>query len=157
MAAGRRHTASARAAIAQAYAECAESIIEIGARFRVDPTSVGQIAKSLGVPRRRHYIFPGRRDVLRPPPAVDADGRRKWDYANPDKRRAHKTVWNALRSGALVRGPCAQCGTTIRIEAHHEDYSKPRDVIWLCRMHHVERHVVKRREPVPLEVVHALI
>ena len=37
---------------------------------------------------------------------------------------------------------CSQCGVEGRIEAHHPDYSKPLEVVWLCRIHHVEAHRV---------------
>ncbi len=30
---------------------------------------------------------------------------------------------------------CSDCGET-KVEAHHEDYSKPLDVEWLCKKHH---------------------
>jgi hypothetical protein len=61
-----------------------------------------------------------------------------------EKAQAHWTVSNALRSGRLTRRPCAKCGTTKRVHAHHEDYSKPLDVVWLCHRHHDEIHQKKR-------------
>ncbi len=44
---------------------------------------------------------------------------------------------NAIQAGRLVRQPCQECGE-VRSEAHHEDYSKPLEVIWLCKPHHRE-------------------
>jgi hypothetical protein len=40
----------------------------------------------------------------------------------------------------LIQGPCSICGEQKTIHAHHDDYTKPLDVIWLCRKHHQERH-----------------
>jgi hypothetical protein len=48
-------------------------------------------------------------------------------------------VGNALRDSKLFKTPCIVCGS-LKSEAHHEDYSKPLEVIWLCRRHHMERH-----------------
>lgn len=62
-----------------------------------------------------------------------------WTKRNKHKLRAHKAVWKALKSGALNRLPCARCGCN-NAHAHHEDYSKPLEVMWLCRKHHMERH-----------------
>lgn len=59
---------------------------------------------------------------------------------HPEKRRAQNAVSYALRKGLLVKGPCAKCGTNEDICAHHEDYSKPLEVMWLCRSCHVRRH-----------------
>lgn len=58
---------------------------------------------------------------------------------NPQKRAAHILVGNALRDGKLVRQPCEKCGA-IKVEAHHDDYTKPLDVRWLCKRHHAEVH-----------------
>lgn len=71
-----------------------------------------------------------------------AANRAKRVYAerNPEKRAAHVLVGNALRDGKLVRQPCEICGTA-RVEAHHDDYSKPLDVRWLCKSHHDEHHI----------------
>lgn len=55
---------------------------------------------------------------------------------HPEKARAYGAVSRAVRNGRLTRGPCEICGTTVKVEAHHTDYSKPLDVRWLCRTHH---------------------
>jgi len=58
----------------------------------------------------------------------------------PQRYIARTAVGNALRDGRLKRLPCERCGATVGVEAHHDDYSKPLDVIWLCFPHHRERH-----------------
>jgi len=57
------------------------------------------------------------------------------------KYRAHYYVKNAIRDGRLVRQPCEVCGKP-RAEAHHDDYSKPLEVRWLCKAHHRAAHAV---------------
>lgn len=66
--------------------------------------------------------------------------RAAWHERNPDARAAHVAVGNALRDGRLVKGPCARLGDDCsgRVEAHHEDYSKPLEVVWACVRHHDE-------------------
>lgn len=54
---------------------------------------------------------------------------------HPEKFKAHSAVSAAKRSGKLVQQPCEICGAS-RTFAHHDDYSKPLDVIWLCPQHH---------------------
>jgi len=61
------------------------------------------------------------------------------------KKRAHWAVKRAKRKGSLAPMPCEVCGS-MRAEAHHDDYSKPLDVIWLCRLHHQTHHARLRRE-----------
>ncbi len=56
----------------------------------------------------------------------------------PERVRARNIVYNAIRSGKLTKQPCEKCGEAVA-EAHHEDYSRPLDVNWLCKKHHVER------------------
>ena len=56
---------------------------------------------------------------------------------NPEKLIARQAIGNAVRDGRIVRKPCEVCGDP-KSQAHHEDYSKPFDVKWLCFKHHRE-------------------
>ena len=66
--------------------------------------------------------------------------KRRHDLKNPEEARCRRTYRYALEKKRIIRQPCAICGSTDSIEGHHEDYSKPLDVIWLCREHHLEIH-----------------
>ena len=63
------------------------------------------------------------------------------------ERRARQAVRaktrHAIARGDLVRQPCEVCGA-LPVEAHHDDYSKPLDVRWLCPTHHREHHHAER-------------
>lgn len=60
---------------------------------------------------------------------------------NRPRVRAHELVYEAIKRGELVRPTvCSGCGEGGRIEAHHDDYSKPLDVRWLCPRCHKARH-----------------
>lgn len=54
---------------------------------------------------------------------------------NPHKVWARNQALLAIRRGELVRKPCEVCGAE-KTDSHHDDYSKPLDVRWLCRKHH---------------------
>jgi hypothetical protein len=68
----------------------------------------------------------------------------KWEKQNKEKKQAQGKVLRAVASGELVKMPCSVCGKE-KAEAHHEDYSKPLDVVWYCSKHHAERHIEIRR------------
>jgi len=55
------------------------------------------------------------------------------------KRLARIALRNAVARGKVKRLPCEQCGKT-PADAHHPDYAKPLDVVWLCRQHHMDLH-----------------
>lgn len=61
-----------------------------------------------------------------------------WRRAHPQRYSAHLAVERAKRQGIITPLPCEVCGA--RAEAHHPDYSRPLDVQWLCRKHHVRLH-----------------
>ena len=67
---------------------------------------------------------------------------RSRDYTKsyPARRRAYDHVKYAIRKGRLQKGPCRDCGTTEYVHAHHADYSKPLEVIWLCPTCHLKQH-----------------
>ena len=57
------------------------------------------------------------------------------------KARVRRHTRLCIKRGKLVREPCKVCGTEL-VEAHHKDYAKPLDVVWLCRPHHLKTHGV---------------
>jgi DNA repair exonuclease SbcCD ATPase subunit len=57
----------------------------------------------------------------------------------PEKVRAKNAVNHAIVAGVIERKPCEVCGNPLS-EGHHEDYTQPLDVLWLCRTHHMEKH-----------------
>ena len=69
---------------------------------------------------------------------ANREGQKKYQKANPEKIKAHNVVNNAVAVGRLKKEPC-RCGE-IKVEVHHEDYSKPFNVEWLCTKHHKELH-----------------
>ena len=64
---------------------------------------------------------------------------RAWRAEDKRRQLAHNAVAKAIRNGILVRLPCIRCGETKSL-AHHEDYDKPLDVMWLCQPCHKQRH-----------------
>lgn len=72
-----------------------------------------------------------------------AEFKRAWALRNLDKTAAHMAVSNAVRDGRLQRGTCVcmeQGDCDGRIEAHHPDYSRKLDVVWMCMHHHKQLH-----------------
>lgn len=54
------------------------------------------------------------------------------------RHNARRITRRAISKGKLVKSPCFVCGGDS--EAHHPDYSRPLDVVWLCKEHHREVH-----------------
>lgn len=89
--------------------------------------------------------------------------KRLWRLDNPERGRIHYQKWyrsesgkeylrnniykngvrqitnDAIRAGKLIKQPCEVCGED-KVHAHHLDYSKPLEVMWLCDKHHREWH-----------------
>lgn len=67
----------------------------------------------------------------------------KQDFISQDKKDVASKVRYAVYTGKVIKQPCVRCGS-MKSEGHHEDYSKPLDVIWLCSKHHKELHKHER-------------
>lgn len=68
--------------------------------------------------------------------------RPKYSDLSPEQKlksnaRAMANVYE--RRGKLIRQPCADCGGA-DVQKHHDDYTKPLEVTWLCRPCHMARH-----------------
>ena len=58
------------------------------------------------------------------------------DAKNKLNARSYAHVY--IKRGKIERKGCELCGEPA--ECHHDDYSKPTLVRWLCRIHHLELH-----------------
>ena len=66
------------------------------------------------------------------------------------KVQAYTQLRRAVRNGVLIRpGSCSECQKAGLIHGHHEDYTKPLEVEWLCPRCHRAKHprVVRDRGP----------
>lgn len=68
-----------------------------------------------------------------------AERQRRYRAGQPSKTAARSAVRRAVSRGVLIRMPCEVCGCR-EVDAHHDDYSKPLAVRWLCRVHHLIAH-----------------
>ena len=60
---------------------------------------------------------------------------------DPLKLKARRIIELLIRRKVLFKKPCKKCGKNGRIEAHHPDYSRPLEIIWLCPKHHREEEL----------------
>lgn len=104
-------------------------------------------ARSRARKRREDPEFAAKhREVVRQYQAAKAEERkeytRKARARNPLKFRARAKVRSALESGRLKKPTaCTRCGSTrAPLHAHHEDYTRPLDVVFLCSTCHGREH-----------------
>lgn len=75
----------------------------------------------------------------------------KWRGINPEKHKASQELRKAIWRGEIEKPKeCSKCKKRKRIiHGHHEDYSKPLEVRWLCvSCHGKERKAEKPKKPV---------
>lgn len=58
---------------------------------------------------------------------------------NMIKKSAHQKVNIQIKKGYIKKLPCEVCNKFPSM-AHHDDYSKPLDIRWLCAKHHYDHH-----------------
>jgi hypothetical protein len=69
-----------------------------------------------------------------------------------NKEESRAITISAQRRGIIVPQPCQHCGAA-KAEVHHPDYSKPLEVVWLCKPCHGREHarLGDRRKPLHLK------
>jgi ribosomal protein S27AE len=97
--------------------------------------------------RKPQYAAYNREREPRPEYKEKAMGyQRKGRAKRPYLSKTYSLVGRAKRDGRLNQGVCEECGSVF-VEAHHDDYSKPLDVRWLCFKHHRLLHGQEVLEP----------
>ncbi len=65
----------------------------------------------------------------------------------PDKNRAFSIVSESIKKGDLIRPDiCSKCGKSGNIVAHHDNYNRPLDILWLCLRCDRQLHANLRRK-----------
>lgn len=56
-----------------------------------------------------------------------------------EKQNARIKLRYHVKNGNIIKPKrCQKCDQKVRVEGHHEDYSKPLHVVWVCRTCHIE-------------------
>lgn len=79
-----------------------------------------------------------RKEYQKNNPDVFRKAKKKYLETHPEKYKAVNKVNNYKRFHDIQQ-PCLICGEE-KSQAHHEDYNKPLEIIWLCDKHHKELH-----------------
>lgn len=101
--------------------------------------------RAMNIERIREYdrqrgLLPHRKKAVRSRAHRYVGKYKTYKELHPERRAAHVAVGNAISAGLLKAKPCERCYYAVGVHAHHEDYSKPLEVIWLCKKCHGQRH-----------------
>lgn len=116
--------------------------------------SVGDVAKFFGTSRGSMWDILKRRGTkMRPKPTGLANHFHRGGATASD--RAQNLLEKAIQKGLVIRKvQCEICGATpvfkdgrTGIQAHHPNYNKPLEVMWLCQPCHHEWHKHNRAIP----------
>jgi 1,4-alpha-glucan branching enzyme len=120
------------------YEENKEKVLGINTRWNErNPEKVREIQHAY-YQSHKEKINQDAREWEKKHPEKILASKRKWIENNPAARKAHLAVREALRTGKLKKQSCS-CGS-LKSHAHHDDYDKPLEVIWLCPQCHKTLH-----------------
>ena len=69
-----------------------------------------------------------------------------WHKKNPEKVKAHKLVQKAVKNKTLLKPEsCSVCQRKTKLSGHHEDYTNPLEVVWLCSSCHKDVHLGNKK------------
>lgn len=112
--------------------------------------SVEDCADVFGISRQAMWKALNRRKVEMRPNAPKGSANHFFVHGGgygPEKLAAKLEVLKAIKSGRLTRMPCESCqeapiGSDGRslVHAHHDNYSQPLQVRWLCVTCHFQEH-----------------
>jgi hypothetical protein len=74
----------------------------------------------------------------------EKESARRWRLEHPEETRARGILRRAVLTGIVVKPTkCSACFKKGAITGHHEDYSKPLEVLWFCYSCHRKLHLIK--------------
>lgn len=97
------------------------------------PVKHGRLKSPCRACRRKEPSVVSRQSVS------DSAKTNRWRSRNRHKNNAQQKLRHAVKIGKIVKTACEKCGNQ-KSEGHHDDYSKPLSVRWLCRSCHANEH-----------------
>jgi hypothetical protein len=80
-------------------------------------------------------------DRLRENRKQNKDTLKRYRENNREKINAQNVLRDHVKRGNIIKpSNCSICNSTQWIEAHHADYTKPLEVVWICKKCHVAIH-----------------
>lgn len=68
-----------------------------------------------------------------------------WQNSHQDSRKVAEIVGKAIQDGMLERPLiCSMCSRETRVQAHHNDYALPFNIMWVCASCHKNIHLRKK-------------
>ena len=121
-------------------------------KSRVNTHRSNNLEKAIEYDRKRNMLphrVAARKQYMETESGKKARIERNKRYAErfPIRAFARHSVGNAVRDKRLVKAKfCSECGSDNKIEGHHDDYTKPLEVRWLCEQCHKKWH--KTNKPI---------
>lgn len=105
----------------------------------------------LNLEKHREYV----RNWMASHPENNRKNFHNWYQGNKEKQYEHRINYvqenperHRAQCYAFAKYPdaqtCCKIGCEELGERHHEDYTRPYDIIWLCRLHHKEVHKTRK-------------
>ena len=85
--------------------------------------------------RRREYFKKNNENIHKKYRSTNLESQKIWRSKNNEKILAHQELHRAIKFGEIEKSQCVICKNK-NAHAHHDDYSKPLEVDWLCRNCH---------------------
>lgn len=68
-------------------------------------------------------------------------------FPDVNRQKIWSLVAKAIKDGVIIKAEeCSCCGSKMYLEGHHYDYSKPLEVVWLCKSCHTYEHIRINKE-----------
>jgi len=92
--------------------------------------------------KRREEARENRRKAYWKNPDKFRQYRREWYKNHPKQNKAQHDVFCATRNKTLTPPRnCERCKKETKLEAHHYNYDKTLDVVWVCAVCHNQIHI----------------
>lgn len=91
--------------------------------------------------KNKDYLYSKQKEWRTINKNIISESENKYKENNPLKLACRSYVRTAIKNGNITNpNKCNKCMKECKPEAHHKDYTKPLEIIWLCRTCHGHEH-----------------